>query len=202
MCGKMRLQLKEPDSNLVNKFFTSGSLPMKMNSKTDWAKQLQLAKEHKDDEMDPGVFLRCFSTIRKIQAENLVAPPDNDDVCGIWFWGPPGTGKSRRARNDYPGIFDKPANKWWDGYRGSGPACIDDFDMVHKVLGHHLKRWADRYSFTAEVKGGTISIRPSNIVITSNYSIQDIFGDDQTLVRAIQRRFNEIHIDFAPPSPE
>lgn len=174
-------------------YFQLGNRPVKQNNKIDWARQLDLAKRGLEEQMDPGVYIRCYNTIKKIKAENLVAPPDALDVTGLWIWGPPGVGKSRKVRADNPEIYDKPANKWWDGYK-TGPALIDDFDLVHKVLGHHLKRWADRYSFTAEIKGGTVSIRPTQIIITSNYSIQEIFGDDQTLVAALTRRFNIINM--------
>jgi len=174
-------------------YFELGVRKPRLNSKVDWARQLDLAQRGLEDQMDPGVYMRCYNTIKKIKAEHLVAPPDLDSICGVWIWGPPNTGKSHWARQEYPGIFDKPANKWWDGYKGEGPVLIDDFDKVHKVMGHHLKRWLDRYSFTAEVKGGTVSIRPSKVVITSNYSIEEVFGEDMTLVAAIRRRCLVIH---------
>jgi hypothetical protein len=182
------------DTSVDNTKFTLGQRKMKRNSKVDWAKQLDLAKRGLEDQIDPGVYLRCYSTIKKIKAEYLEAAPDAEEVTGLWIWGPPGSGKSRLAREAYPGIFDKPVNKWWDGYR-CGPALLDDFDKCHKVLGHFLKRWTDRYSFSAEVKGGTINIRPPKIVITSNYSIDEIFGEDESLVSAIKRRCTIIYME-------
>jgi len=178
-------------------FFEVGARPVKRNNKIDWARQLDLAKRGLEDEIDPGVYMRCYNTIKKIKAENMVAALDADDVTGLWIWGPPGVGKSRLARDCYPGVYDKPLNKWWDGY-SCGPVLLDDVDKVHKVLGHHLKRWCDRYSFTAEVKGGTVSIRPVKIIITSNYSIEEIFGEDMTLVEAIRRRCHVVHMEINP----
>ena len=64
---------------------------------------------------------------------------------------------------------------------------IDDIEPVHHVLGHHIKQWADHYPFTAEQKGTSIRIRPKVIVITSNYTIDEIWTG--TMAEAIKRRF-------------
>lgn len=82
-------------------------------------------------------------------------------------------------------------NKWWDNYQDESVILIEDFDKNHKVLCHHLKIWADRYGFRAEKKNGTVVIRPIKIIITSNYSINEIWEEEQDR-EPIQRRFKEI----------
>ena len=72
---------------------------------------------------------------------------------------------------------------------------IDDYDC--EALGHHLKIWADHYSFMAEYKGGARLIRPKKIIITSNYMPDEIFKD-KTLVTAIRRRFVVSRMDALP----
>jgi hypothetical protein len=51
-----------------------------------------------------------------------------------------------------------------------------------------LKEWSDHYPFQAEVKGSSMVIRPKIFVVTSQYKIEDIFTDPET-VSALQRRF-------------
>lgn len=69
-------------------------------------------------------------------------------------------------------------------------------------LGHLYKLWADSYALTGEVKGGTIPLNFKRFIVTSNYSINDIFGYDpegqttkkirdarDSMVKALESRF-------------
>lgn len=113
--------------------------------------------------------------------------PDLNYLPGIWVYGRSGCGKSRWARASYPGAYLKNINKWWDGYQMERDVIIDDWDPDHNKLKYHLKIWADRYAFTAEIKGGAIRIRPNWIIVTSQYHPQLCF--DAETYSAIERRF-------------
>lgn len=147
--------------------------------------------------VDDQLFVMHYSALKAISKDHMAMPPDASDVTGLWIWGPPGVGKSRKARADFPGAYKKLCNKWWDGYNPAvhENVIMDDMDLVHSVLGYHLKIWCDRYAFVAEVKGGALAVRPKTFVVTSNYSIEQIFGHDEECAKAIRRRCKVVHMD-------
>jgi len=166
------------------------------NQRARWERMRDLVKQgsmHSIAEEEPKIWIMHYKTLKTIERDHMIAPPNTVDVCGEWYYGEPGAGKSHHVRELYPNYYDKLLNKWWDGYQNEMVVLLDDFDKNHSKLGSHLKRWADKYHFKAEVKGGAMNIRPVKIVVTSNYSPNDIWADDPPLLAAIRRRFKVIH---------
>ena len=155
-----------------------------------WASLLEQAKKGLFEEMDPGSLICHYHALKRIRQDNPDTPTDLPKPCGVWYVGPTGVGKSHLARINYPDFYDKPLNKWWDGYQGQDAILLDDVSIEHGTwLGHLLKRWSDKYCFPAEVKGTTICIRPKKIVVTSQSTIEEVFSQDPLLIDALQRRF-------------
>jgi len=163
-----------------------------------WSDIISLCKQGDFDTLQqkyPGEFYRYYQNGKRIYQDYQKRPADLADVCGEWIYGAPGIGKSYMARQENPDFYDKPFNKWWDGFQQEKTVILDDLDMTHKAwIGSHLKRWADRYSFPGEMKGTTKQLRPQKIVVTSNYTIEEVFGEDLVLVAALKRRFTVRHI--------
>jgi len=151
---------------------------------------VQLAKKHRFEDIDAGMMLRFHASIKRIAQDHPVKLADLPFKTGHWYYGPPRTGKSRTARAEHAhcGYYDKPCNKWWDGYRGEDVVIIDDFDLNHKVLSTFVKRWTDHYAFPGEMKGTTVQIRPLKVIITSNYTPEEIWADDPVTAQAVRER--------------
>jgi hypothetical protein len=109
----------------------------------------------------------------------MIAAPSIPTLDFYWYGGSTGTGKSRSAREGNPGYYLKEAtNRWWDGYQDHSCVIIEEFSPdVDKYLKQKIKEWCDHHCFSAEVKGGTICIRPERIIITSNYSMTECFEE-------------------------
>ena len=158
-----------------------------------WSHAMDLAKTG-DIEAIPADLYTKFSSFYERMAQRHAPVADLDDVCGIWLVGPSGSGKSRWVREKYPNesFYDKRCNKWFDGYDGRRhkAVVIDDMDTSHAFMAYDINRWADRYAFNAEVKGSSIRIRPLNVIVTSRYTIEEIFASTDTSTReSIIRRF-------------
>lgn len=183
------------DTAIAGTRFDLGQKVFNRGLPADWKRVKDLAKHGKLEEIDPEVYVKYYNTLKNIAKDSMCKPDDLENVCGTWIWGPAGVGKSRKARIDFPNAYFKMCNKWWDGYQLEDNVIIDDLDLNHGVLGHHLKIWADRYSFIGEAKGGALHVRPKQIIVTSNYSIETIFTEP-ALQEAIKRRFTEINMNF------
>lgn len=119
--------------------------------------------------------------------------------CGLWLWGPSGSGKSTIATTKFGEYYAKGATKWWDGFRGQSVVICEDVDAGWKEVLLLFKIWADKFPFTSERKGGSASIRPRKLIVTSNYTIEELLGKlgwsgDKELLTALERRFDQVHI--------
>ncbi len=56
-------------------------------------------------------------------------------------------------------------------------------------MGHLLKIWMDHYDCTGETKGANVPLLHRDFVVTSNYTIRELYGHKgEEMVKAIERR--------------
>jgi len=138
----------------------------------------------------PRVYFTHYSRCREIQ---LRQPSVLDgDLTNEWWVGPTGTGKSRLLWERHPKHFHKQLNKWWCGYNGESVVAVEEWCPKNECTGSQLKIWADRYPFTAQIKGGSLgNIRPTKFIVLSNYTIEECFPNVQDQ-EPIKRRFKVV----------
>lgn len=162
--------------------------------KTQWREVLQLARQGKLQEIEdrfPAIFLRYHAKLLGLHKPQR--PIILDVLENEWWVGPTGTGKSRTLWTMYPDHYSKSLNKWWDGYEQQETVAIEEWAPRNEVTASFLKIWADRYPFTAEIKGGTLQkVRPKRIIVLSNYTIEECFPQVQDQ-EPIKRRFKVKH---------
>lgn len=176
-------------------WYESGDRPYgPTGQKSIWKDLLTLARAGKIQEIEdkyPSHYLRYHSKLCGLYKPER--PLILDVLENEWWVGPTGSGKSRELWNKYPTHYQKSLNKWWDGYEYQETVAIEEWSPKNEVTASFLKIWADRYPFSAEIKGGTLQkIRPKRIIVLSNYTIEDCFplsADRDPMLR----RFKIVH---------
>ncbi len=163
-------------------------------TKRKYEKAFEAAKQSNFEEIPKELLIRHYNTFKQIADDNMPKPKilDYDVTPNLWYFGPTGTGKSKRARRDNPDAYIKSTtNEWWDKYKGEDVAIIEDFSPFEIRLSTNLKIWSDRYPFPANKKFGGATIRPKVVIVTSNYTIKEIFREETTW-GPLERRFKQV----------
>ena len=181
------------DGNFVEKGAYSTKQQQGKSEKDRYEKAWAMAKSGDLEAIDADIRVRCYGTLKRIYNDERLDSKNLKDLEGPmeheWYFGEGGTGKTMVARKENPGAFIKSCNKWWDGYKGEEVVIVEDFDIRHECLTHHMKIWCDRWIFPAEVKGASFKIRPRKIIVTSNYKMEDIWKNDAQALQALTRRY-------------
>nr|UOF76839.1 rep protein [Cressdnaviricota sp.] len=193
-------------------FWEAGTMPMSAAERSKkggeatkemWQNVIQLAKENNFQDLaveQPEIMVKHIGNLQKVRTQLQERPRDlaPGTKCGIWIMGVPGTGKSHHVKSVFPShkLFWKSLNKWWCGWQPQHKyAFLDDVGAEQATwIGYFLKIWTMEGAFQAEMKGASQLIRPELIIVTSNSSIQELFGNhnDSALVDALYRRFTVI----------
>lgn len=181
-------------------FFEEGTCPKASSvaSKVSWKAILDAAERGDWDYLKtnhPRVWVTMSEKLisKRVPRSSII----DGETQNEWWYGATGTGKSKLAWEIYGDIcYQKMLNKWWDGYDAQPVVIIEEWSPKNEVTASALKIWADRYPFTAQIKGGVLQkIRPLKIIVISNYRLGDCFPDhrdaDPLARRFRQHRFPE-----------
>lgn len=160
--------------------------------KLRWQRAKDMAKTGDLDSIDADIYIRCYNTLKNIAKDNQTKPAPADVKC-FWIHGPTGTGKSHVVETKFPNCYKKPMDdlKWFDLYQDEEVVYLEDIDKYQVKWGGMLKRLADRWPMMASIKGTMKYIRPKIVIVTSNYTPEEIWCDQATL-DPLLRRFTVI----------
>lgn len=167
-----------------------GLKPVQRNNKTDWDEVKLNCKRGRLEEIPSDIYVKYYTTLKRIAKDNLQYK-DKTELRGIWITGPAGCGKTRAVKTFSLTAFPKNRTQWWDGYNNEEVVLMDDVDKYDVKLGGLLKDWADRYAKTLEVKGGVVTDNWKHFIVTSQYTIGEIWEDEQTR-EALHRRYIQV----------
>ena len=149
-----------------------------------------------DADKHPRVMLQYSTGLSRLQSA-LCKPPAWRQVKSYLFWGPPGTGKSRRVHESEPDLYSKPDGEWWDGYCGQKAILFDDFRGQNPL--HCLLRWLDGYPIQVPIKGGFVWAMWERVYFTSNFDIPKWYpGCSAEGLAPLMRRLPYEHVVHMP----
>lgn len=182
-------------------FFEDGELPADPKSKGEaekekWEIILQKAREGDEEWLRiqyPAIYFKHLVLFRSHRVFDIsIMDYSDNDTPHEWWVGSTGTGKSRMLNENYPDHYPKEVSKWWCGYRGEDVVGIEEWPMnMGDIMASYLKKWVDRYKFQAQVKGGSMIIRPKKVIVLSNYTLEDCFSNIKDL-EPFRRRFKVV----------
>lgn len=189
-----RAYVHKEDTAVPGTRFTHGSLPIRRQSAADWEEVWRHAQAGNLLSIPANIRVQNYRTLRAIRSD-FAQPVGVVRTC-YFFWGPTGTGKSRRAWQE-AGVDAYPkdsSSKFWCGYDGQQNVVIDEF-RGNISIGHML-RWLDRYPVNVENKGASLPLSATHFWITSNLSPDNCYpNEDYETRQAFKRRLEIVEFE-------
>lgn len=172
-CKQDQMYVLKEDSDIIvhkppkGKGFRS-DLEEIMKMVKDGAKEVEIAN------FAPDTWARNYRAIERYRM--LVEPKRNWVPEVKVYWGPTGTGKTRRALEEHPDAYFL-RSKWWDGYDGEEHVIIDEFEGWLPFS--FLLAVLDRYPMRVENKGGGRNLPVKTITFTSHFHPEDWYPEPE-----------------------
>lgn len=143
----------------------------------------------------PDMTAHMFRHVRDLSV--MFEPPrdTNIPISVCWYWGPTGTGKTRRAwyeaNKEEGGVYVKSSGgKWFDGYDGEENVIFDDLRSSWFEFSFLLKL-LDRYPMRVECKGGSRQWKALKVWVTCPMKPDEMYQG----VVARDNAFNEANCE-------
>jgi len=147
--------------------------PSKQGKRTDLAVACELAKESmlKVAEEMPETFVKYHRGLQVLRNTLATGQKGFVKLEVIVMVGKPGCGKSSKARDLDPELYNMPepmnGTLWFDGYDGQETILFDDY-YGSWMKYHTLLQLLDGYPMSLPVKGGFTPKRWKRVILTSN----------------------------------
>jgi hypothetical protein len=194
-----------PEDNGKKRKFERSEAEKKETTDTVIKKMRKLIEEGKDDqafETYPRTFLTYGERIKALVQQKKPGGATKKHPH-IWIFGFPGTGKTAIMNYIYPRTYKKDLNnRFFDLYddKVHDHIMLEDLDHqnVEKLGIQFLKTLCDESGFPIDQKYKTPQLTKSTILVTSNFTINDVVpegkGVEETK-QALHRRFLEVRVD-------
>lgn len=127
----------------------------------------------------------CFHRKAFAEYRELKEPKRNWVTEVVYLYGPPGSGKTRRAMED-GAVPVEVHGDFFQGYNGEDIVLFDDVDHNTFRNRETLLRILDRYAMSINVKGSSRNWKPRKIYITSNFDPGHLgWTRDEAIMRRI-----------------
>lgn len=170
--------------------------------KDRWREAFLAAEEGRFEDVPYDILIRYSSSIRSI-SEGAFKRPRLEPIPVLenyWIVGPSGSGKTTMAKTFGPyyrtNIYD---NATFQKYNWEENVIFEDFDKRRSDYVEMFKNLADHDPITVRCLYGTKTIRPKRIIVTSNYTIDDIWKNPSDTI-PMHRRFKTIFTTEQVPS--
>lgn len=184
----------DPENYCIKGEIIIDTVNREQGKRTDLAEAIEVGRTEGYREMaiaHPETFVKYHRGLKELLF-TIEEPKEWYDTKVYIFWGPTGSGKSRKARQMDPNLYNVPepnnGSLWFDGYRGQKTILLDDFYGWIKY--HTLLQITDGYPYQAPTKGSFVHRQWDTVIITSNKPPEKWYNRDE--ITALTRRITSI----------
>lgn len=128
--------------------------------------------------------LKLAEALSKYQS---MIPRENVEV--IWLYGPSGSGKTKKSIELADGDYWMSSGSdlsFWNGYYGQKTVILDELRPEH-VKYTDLFRILDRYPYQVNIKGSSVPLRATKIIVTSPLHPKDFICNEEQKKQLLRR---------------